>query len=358
MNKKGILFLGITTLILLSIVVLIQLKQRNGKLPVPAGEKLLGNIVLNDIEKIVVKKGGHKTTLLRTADGYRVEEKEGYFGDTGKIDSLIVDMLSLKGSEWITSKKEKFKTLGVSEESPDGTDVSFFAAERKLLGGIVLGEDKKIKNGHANPVYSPSRQRYVRVINKDDIFLTAVRSSIDANPGTWLDKLLLKIPPDDIETIEVRHPEKRDNFSIEVNQDGMFEPVNLNRFKGKEQKNDIINSIAGAMQSLRLIDVVNSKSNVLKELEFDHKYIATLKNGRQYTIYTAEKDQKKWLKISVHYSEEVDKKREDKKIKAAPKQLSPKEIVRKENKRFRGWIFEVSNFEAFRHKQTDLYRDK
>ncbi|MDT8318804.1 MAG: DUF4340 domain-containing protein, partial [bacterium] len=266
-----------------------------------------------------------------------VEEKWGYEGDVMKADALLVKMLGIKGSEWITSRADKLDALGLSGNAPGRESVTFFDPSGRELGGVIIGGSRKSSSENGALSYANSGYRYVKNRAEDDIFLATVSGRIDADPLWWIEKSLLEIPSKDVEKVELRHPLKKDSFSLIGKGDGTFEPEGLKKAKGKGFRNSVINDIAGAMKNLTIRDIMKRESEEAKGLNFDHSYVARLKDGREYAISTASRDGKSWLSIDVSYD--------------GP---SSDEMTVKEKERLAPWIFEVASAGSLSYRASDI----
>ena len=328
MKNRSILIMGGLTVLLFALALGMQLGGGGDEAASKSGTKLLGRIKPEEIGKIVLEKGSEKTSLLRSSDGYRVEEKWEYEADGMKVDALLVRLLGLKGSEWITSRADRLDTLGLSDKAPGREGVTFFDPAGRELGALIIGGSRK---GGA------SSYRYVKNRAEDDIFLATVSGTIDADPLRWIEKSLLQIPSSELERVDLRHPLKRDDFSIIGKEDGSFEAEGVKKVKGKGFKESVINNAAGAMKNMTIRDIMKRGSEEAKGLNFDHSYVAELKDGRVYEISSASREGKNWLTIDVSFKGE-----------------GPDEKAMKEKERLEPWIFEVAGADSFRYRASDL----
>ncbi len=351
MKKRGFLLLGGAVALLLAAALFMQSSDRGG-----AGggkRKLLAGVAIESIEKIVVKEGDVKTTILRTPGGYRIGERNGYPGDRAKIDGFLVKMLNLRGAEWITSDSGKFGKLGVADDDPDAVTVTILAAGEKVLGGVVLGDYKR--SAKEKRRFTRVTSRYVRTIGSNDVYLVLDAEMIDPDPAGWLDKRLLSIPRKEIERVTVRHPDVKDDFVLKNSGDGRFELADRRKGeKNREVREYYLESTAEALAALRLKDVMRADTGEAEKIIFDHSYRADLLDGRSYIIETAEKDGKKWLKISVSYNRSAGKDGKAEK-KGTPSDRSPEELAARDGERFGGWLFEVYDHDDLRRKRGDLF---
>lgn len=343
MMRRDFVILGGAILLLFVVLAVKLLSDRSRVDIVRSGEKLLAGVDVEAIEKIIIRQGDVKTTLLRTPGGYNVEERNSYAGDTAKIDELLVRLLNMKGTEWITSNERKFEKLGVSDSNSEAVNVSFLAAGDKALGGLILGDYRKL--GKEQQRLARATSRYVRATGTEDVFLVLDVNRIDPYPAEWLESKLLEIPRKDIDTVELKHPGRREDFIIKNVGEGEFELAGVKTGNGGKAKEYLVESVAEAMSSLRLKDVMPADGAEAKDLSFDHRYTARLKDGRKYEIETAEKEGKKWLKINVSYEPAKEEETGE----------DPEELSKRHKKRFEGWLFEVYDHDDFRRKMSDLF---
>ena len=83
------------------------------------GAYLLQGLDPSAIGSIVVQADGNSITLARQGEAFVVVNKDNYPAQTSQINSLITSCLDIQTSELITSNKDNFAQLGVSEDKPE-----------------------------------------------------------------------------------------------------------------------------------------------------------------------------------------------------------------------------------------------
>lgn len=352
--KKKLPILVFTSAVLLAIALFMQVPPGHKDL---SGSKLLEETRLEEVAKIIIKKGDEITTLLRSNDGYHIEEKEGFKADTAKADSLLVEVLNIKGTEWITSKKEKHEKFGLSDDNKEAIRVSLLSADNSELGGIIIGNTQKTETNNQRN-YALNSSRYVRKKGSDDIFLVSRISTVQAKATDWLFRELLQIKGEEIKSIAIKHSVNKDSFELINSVNKEFEPLNFTVPAGKKLKTYVISGISNALGNLRLSDCVKNDNNAIKDLRFDKTYEAILNDGRKYEIHSAQKEvegkTKNFIKISASFDESYKKEGEEK----PEAESEAKNIAHEHNKQFSGWIYEVSSTNNFTYKKSDLFEDE
>jgi len=352
--KKNLPILAFTTAILIAIALFMQSPAGHKDL---SGTLLFKGVQLEQVKKILIQKGNEKTTISRNDNGYRIEEKEGYRADMAKTDALLVELLKMKGTEWITSKKEKHKKFGLSDNNEEALTISLLAENRSELGGIIIGNSVK-NQSNKERAYTDNSARYIRLKGKADIFLVSRVSPLQAQPVEWLAKELLQIKKEKINSIELKDVNNKNSFILKNKNNADFEPEGFDIPEGKKLKTYVLNGISNALSNLRLKDSILEEDNNVKALNFDQTYIASLKDGRKYEISTAQEksqgDTKSFIKISASYSSDKDNQEKEK----TENTSHPQEIVSRDNEKFSGWVFEVPSINNFIYKKEDLFEDE
>ncbi|MDH3974826.1 MAG: DUF4340 domain-containing protein [Deltaproteobacteria bacterium] len=350
--KKNLPILVFSTAILFAIALFMQSPSSHKDL---SGSKLLKDAKLDQVKKIIIEKGDEKTTLLRSDDGYSVEEKEGYGADTGKADALLVELLNMKGTEWITSKKEKHGNFGLSDDNKEAIIVTLISSGDDKPGGIIIGNAPK-NRGDNQRSYALNSSRYVRAKGKADIFLVSKVTPLQAKPAEWLAKELLQVKGEEIDSIKLKHDSKGGSFELRSRGSKEFEPGDFTVPKGKKLKTYVINGISNALSNLRLTDSMRKENERVKDLSFDNAYVAVLKDGRKYEVLSAQKamggQSKHFIKISASFTGAG---KEEENTATTP---NPHKIAIEDNERLSNWIFEVTGISNFTYKKSDLFEDE
>ena len=198
------------------------------------------------IESVTVTGAGDAViaTLRRTADGWAVDERDGYPADAGKLAEVVRTLADAKALERKTAKAELYSRIGVepiSDAEAGGIELAFETADETLR--VVLGDTAQ------------GSFRYARRADAEESWL------IDKNPDTpkdavdWLERELVDIASADVESVAIRHA-GGDVIELGREGDDATELGVTNVPAGRElQYASVGSGIAGALSGLTFEDV-------------------------------------------------------------------------------------------------------
>ncbi len=213
MASRGLTsLLVLTAVVVVAAVVVVHDRDRAGATP---GDELalpeLGER-LNDIEAIHIDGPGETraVTLERSGDRWVVAERDGYPADAVKVRRFVLDLAALRIREHKTAEPTRYADIGVQDldtAQADGARITVVLPDATLA--LIAGKP------------AGSRGTYVRRVGESRSALVEPAISPDRDPRLWLDRSLLRIPPDRIRAIEVR-PRGRPAYAITREGDGEF----------------------------------------------------------------------------------------------------------------------------------------
>jgi hypothetical protein len=202
---------------------------------------------LNDVERVRIVGPGASVlaTMVRTADGWGLVERDGYPVDTARLRALLLDIAEARRVEAKTSNPDLHERLGVEDIAID--DAS--GEQVEIEGGgdmlrIIVGAGAARERGsfvrHAGEAQSWQIDRVLKV---------------DREPVSWLQRDLVDILVERIEAVDVQ-PADGPRIAIARAQDsaGDFHLIDLPA--GREQASEFVaDATAGLLSSLRFDDV-------------------------------------------------------------------------------------------------------
>jgi hypothetical protein len=355
-------------------------------------QELLAGIDGNKAVKVVVEQAGQKSEIARTDNGWTVASRFGYQASPEKVNSLLIKAFGLTSTQKIPTKSEKFGSLGVDDANFKGK-LSFVDDQGKELGALLLGENRKERKVPGS--YGSAVGQFVRRTGTDAVYLIAEPFTVTATSESWLEKEIINVSQLKMRVVTLDKDLKliRSNLA-DPSSKLMIEPAFT---AGEELEESIVSQVAGAMENLNLNDVIKNDANdeKVKSLTFDRTYIAETSSGVIYTVSTAEKDSKGYLKINVEYSPELSKKIEEEtaaknterkkqfdeeqakkkeenkdgakkeeatetKFEELKADLITKEQAEKLNQKLSPWIYEVATFQTdkFRKPRSEFVKKK
>lgn len=191
MNKSSVIRLLVVTLVMLSIVLVLQKQDETvntGNLFVP---EVSSN--LDDIRNLVLRNGTDQLDILRTPTGDWVLEQAGnYLVDTGRLAEFLRAIAASKTIEEKTSKAEYYARLGVESVSSEGD-----STEVALDWG---GGDAVVLFGNTQGSY-----RYAREIDQPTSWLVDADINLSLDVSTWLNTELIDIDVSNVLDVTILH---------------------------------------------------------------------------------------------------------------------------------------------------------
>lgn len=145
---------------------------------------------LNDITRLRIESQGNAVTLVRGADGWRVEERD-FRADSLKLRRLLVDLAKLHVVEEKTSDPANYARLGVEDPGPGSATTRIVASTADSGFALLVGK------------IADSASVYVRLPDSAQGLLAAPRIEARADPKQWIDTALIDLPADRVESVAV-----------------------------------------------------------------------------------------------------------------------------------------------------------
>ena len=244
MNRRSVLIIAAIAIVAVLLAVLGRDRSTSRS---PQGAELLPGLTaaLNDIEQVEISKAGNETvaTLRRGADGWSVDEKDGYPADIAKIRQALVALGKARIVEEKTADPEFYSRLGVEPidlDTASGVAVAIDPANAKFPV-IILGE------------VSGTSGRFVRRADEAQSFLIDENPDVPRNTAQWLVPDIVDVRGARIEHVTIEHA---DGERIEISK------------ADPEQANFTVESIPEGRELL-YPGVANVIGNALRELKLD-----------------------------------------------------------------------------------------
>ncbi len=162
------------------------------------GQKLLPDLPVNDITRVVIQSGTNELNLARQDNLWRVAERGGYPANFSQLSDLLVKLADLK---IIQSDEAGPSLLGRYDLLPPGagtntaTLVQFEGAEGKTLAALWVGKKHLKKSpgmdeggeGFPDGRYAMMPEGHMVDLVSDPL------DNIEAKPENWLDKTFFSI---------------------------------------------------------------------------------------------------------------------------------------------------------------------
>jgi hypothetical protein len=238
--------LALLALATLAAVLLAWALQR-GPAPAAAGQRLLPALAtqLNDISALVLEPAGDEPFRLeRAADGWQAPAKGGYRVDAGELRQFLVRLADARIVETKTANPALHDRLGVEAlDGRPGSGVLLRLEGVAALPPLFIGQRET----------RGLRGTYVRRGDEDTALLVDQDLQPEREPLGWLERDLLDIPPEEIVSLEIAHPDG-EVLAIDRDELGIFRIAPLPegyRPSGPTAAESVVRALSG----LRLDDV-------------------------------------------------------------------------------------------------------
>jgi hypothetical protein len=201
--KRNQVLISIALAIVLGIAgIYFQISRSAGWNDAKTDRRLLQDLPINDIAKILIRSSGATVTLEKKQNKWYVVERSDYPGDFDKIRDLARMLWELKpvqNMEIGPSQFERLKIAAPGRGNDSGVEIDLRGENDRSIASLILG--KVMEQGDDAPRGSASRFVY-NPATKDRVYLVGETfANIDpVTVGSWLDKTF--IVPGELREVE------------------------------------------------------------------------------------------------------------------------------------------------------------
>jgi hypothetical protein len=287
-SVKSLTVLALLTLGLVAVAfVLVPRDSGQGVSATLLFEGLSGRI--NDVVAIEVRNNEGAVTIRRGDTGWVVRGKHDYPADEAKVRSLVLGLAESRVIEPKTGNPDFYHRLGLLDlENPESTAVEMHVRDVSdtVLASLLVGDAVGVN-------------RYVRRASEGRSLLVSGIESLEVEQLHWLDSTILDIPPGDIQSLEIRHPDEV--VRIERDENGILTLLDIP--PGKQVAYQFaINDFASTFARLKFQDV-----RLARELDFETDLTgrATISEGLNVEFRVASQGDARWLQFSAQAIDEA-----------------------------------------------------
>lgn len=357
MSIRQIIF-AVAVLVVLGVASIMVLDQSWEGAGSGVGDKVLADVPVNDITKIVIQQKD-KTATLEKVDGvWSVVEKDSYPADFQKISSAVLQLRDLKVAKVINATPKAYGRLELDDEKK--TVVTCFDKTNGVVTELNLGKEAESKLQSEQQMYfgSSSNGRYVLSKNAPKPVLVSdslYQFSIDS--FSWVNREFISVE-------KVKRIKMKDNWEVSrKEEDGDFSLVVTRLPEGKEADSSKLNSLSSAFNYLSFDDVKKKGGE-----KVDRTVTVETFDGFVYTFDFMKAKGDTFVKISVkgNFVETRQPGKDEKPEEAvmldkkfADNLIKLKEKLAKEQK-VSNWLYKLSSSknEAILKTLDDLLKDK
>ena len=174
-------------------------------------EKLIEKLDTKALNQIKIQAEGSEVDLLQQQGGGWKVQSLNYEADINSIKDLLLNLAQIRLGELVTNNPdhhERFHLLAPPEKMDDwdenrhGLAIGLLGGEGTPILSLLIGKDRA--NGPG---------QYIRQRGSDNVYLIPESLSVDLGENDWLNKDLLDLKSEQIQSLELRDGEKK-YFSI------------------------------------------------------------------------------------------------------------------------------------------------
>jgi len=205
MNRKQLVILLVLVVVLGALGWFLHQRQEDSVRVTGSsmGQKLLGELPVNDIAHISLKQGTNEVNLDKKADGWKVRERKDYPANYSEISDFLLKAKDLKIVQMETVGPSQLPKLSlVPGEGNNAAEVVTLKDKNdKAIKSMLLGKKHMKKGGQQASQFGDMGGdegfpdgRYVKVGDSDNVaVISEAFSNIEPKPDQWLNKDFLKI---------------------------------------------------------------------------------------------------------------------------------------------------------------------
>jgi hypothetical protein len=253
---------------------------------------------VNDVKRVEIHSHALDTVLVSDANGWKIENRDGYPAKFEDIKRTIVALSELKTIEAKTKEPEMYPHIGVEDVSAEGsksTQLTLKDAAGKPIADLIVGKERASTTGPLKAAH------YVRKVSDPQSWLVEGELNLPTDTLGWTNRQLLSVASNRIRDIVIDHAGK--------------DKVHASRQRPTDSSLGLDEIPTG--YKLRSESIVTSLGTVLEELRFDDvraasklqwpadSTVTTLRgfDGLVATITTATIDNRKYSRIAFNFDQ-------------------------------------------------------
>lgn len=343
-STRNLLILVVVAVVMVAVTVALYSGPKRGPGGFEAGAPLMQGLAPEKVQTIALTQGATTVTLKRKDKGFVIAERDGYPAAPGKVNELLLACMDVRCRSKVTDAKSNHSDLGVVEGGADALSIVFKDAADKTLTGMVRG-----KTGE-------SGGPYVRLIDKDTVYVAENNIYVTVAPAWFTDKKLIDVKSEDIRRVDVEAGGGKYVITRDEKGAVALTPIPA----GKRVKESVRDTVLNALGGFEFTDVSSAATT---PLDWDATYTCQLASELVYTVKLAKKDNKHYAKVSAASSNtgsvKITRSEGDEELKKKEALLQGVEKARDFTPRHAPWVYEVPSWtaEKLRHPLADLVED-
>ena len=292
-------------------------RKGNKAIPAAEGMKVLPDLPLNDISKIIISSAGSTVTVAKANGIWSVAERYNYHANFDKLAETMRELSELKIGQVVNVSKDELGGLKLlspshapdktTKESPGntGTLVELLDGRNRLLASLLIGKNfmrKPMSQSMIGFGGYPDGQ-YVRGPDGSVFLVSKNLNRLTENINTWLDDEFINVSPHDIQQITVTGP-GRSTIKVIREQDSTM--LSLADLGEDEETTYKVDKMARALEHLGFDDIA-SPDLTPEETGLNHPVVFTArtKDGQNYILrigkVVSNESSNRYVRVTVNY---------------------------------------------------------
>ncbi len=290
MNRRQLIFLGVTALIVALLATFVSQRQAAQHAPAQRA-RLFPELesALNTLTRVQIHGAGETPfTIHREGETWRIKEKANYPADFKRLKQTLISLARLEGVEAMTRKPENYAKLGVADiDNAEGStrEIQVWGDAENPLASVLVGNT------------GPDGHSYVRRTGEAQSWLGSLMLDVPGRAQDWLDKELIGLAVNRVQRVDV-HPAHGKAYSvIRADATGFrLEPLP----EGRRARPAQLQRVASALGSLRLSDVMADDQVPAGDAPWSEAVFRT-HDGLVIRIRSRKQDDRHYLRLAARF---------------------------------------------------------
>lgn len=346
-------------------------KKKPFSMPSAIGSKVLPNLAVNRVGKLVITSRDGATTVAKSREKWIVASRFNYPANFGKVADMIRELSELKVGQTVNASPSQLGAFnlvspgstGTNRPSNAGTSVELRDEKDGLLASLLIGK------GFMRPGADRSMEmmmnfggypdgQYVQTFDGKVYLVSRTLDRLTESAKTWLADDFINASATDIKEIKISGPDRTLIKLVRAKDGDSFILADLRPEEGSLESSKV-NQITGALSRLGFEDVADP-ALTLKETGLDRPIVfwATTKDGLIYSLQLGNtltnENFDRYLTVSVTNEHSADQqtpekakqKTDQKEGRPAAEQKNISEQAAELNGKFGSWIYVIRSYRA------------
>ncbi|GEM_PF-4202111 len=321
--------------------------QRQGRRSGQRFEKtrLFPNLNVDRIAAVEITTPEEVIELRSQGEAWGLASRAGFPVDAERLRRLVLRVAGLEAIDQMTQNPDKYDQLGVGEE-PKSALIRFRDDAGTELAILHVGNEREGRPATPGG-FAPTEGQYVRKSGDAWVYKIAEALTVEGGATTWLSRDILKVEDIGLQRVMVDHGETTDTLTLTRVGEDPFELVGEPP-AGYRVKSWMASTVARALASLTLTDVIPADDPKVAEIDFDTTYTAIQKNGLAYVVSAGRIGEDRYLRIGARYDERQDLSLSDERTSdtvAARGLELPDVTMKRIAERHGRWVYQVASYQ-------------